>query len=86
MEEQNKLSTDKKITTVVKQFGQEHTQFDIDTDTGCTGFTKIEIFYESGQMAAVPWIRVYKGDHVHAEFDATYCVILYEGQTNEPPF
>jgi len=45
---------------------------------GRKGITKIIAYYESGQMAAVPWIAVYAGDIIKYRFDAVNCVIEYK--------
>lgn len=36
-----------------------------DATVGMRGVTAITLASENGQMAKVPWLRVWKGDHLH---------------------
>ena len=47
-------------------------------EVGLNGVTSIIPYNENGQMAAVPWIAVYKGEKIVARFDAVNIVIKYK--------
>jgi hypothetical protein len=44
---------------------------------GEDGITEFVPYYESGQMAEVPWIAIYKGDEIISRIDATGLYIQY---------
>ena len=46
--------------------------------TGKNGITKIVQYFENGQMAAVPWFAIYKGENIITRMDAVNCIVVYK--------
>ena len=44
------------------------------------GITKISLYYESGQMAGVPWFTVWKGNDVVARCNAAHIALVIYAQ------
>lgn len=79
MQEPNIISLQKEVDCIEKQVGDEKNFYKV----GSMGVTRITVFYENGQMGKVPWFRVYKGEEVYAELDATNCVVIYKQKDKE---
>ena len=45
---------------------------------GRNGITKIKQYFENGQMAAVPWFAIYKGENIITRMDAVNCIVVYK--------
>ncbi len=43
---------------------------------GYDGTTRIEAYNENGQMDGVPWLRVWKGDFLHARLNVAHMEII----------
>ncbi len=53
---------------------------------GMRGVTKIKAYWETGQMAGVGWLAVYKGDTIVARLNAARLTeIVYEDATATSP-
>jgi hypothetical protein len=62
------------ICQFVKQIGESTDIYSV----GTNGITKIVAYFEYGQMAAFPWVAIYKGDEISARMDCTNCVVIYK--------
>lgn len=45
---------------------------------GRNGITEIKQYFENGQMAAVPWFAIYKGENIFTRMDAVNCIVVYK--------
>ena len=52
---------------------------------GFSGITRIVAYGENGDMALVPWLAVYKGEHLHSRIKASACEILYAAPEGGAP-
>ena len=49
---------------------------------GTLGITKINSYGEPGEYEMQPWIKVYRGDSIHARFPARRVAIIYQEEKN----
>lgn len=50
---------------------------------GQCGITEIRAYYESGHMASISWLAVFKGERVLARISAAHCLIAYDTEKEQ---
>ena len=67
-EQLEQIENDKRPIQMVWSVGPE----ELGATVGQSGVTRIEPYQENGQMAAVTWFAVYKGDFLAARLNGAY--------------
>jgi len=49
---------------------------------GMDGVTKIESYYENGEMAHVVWFKIWQGDHLMARVNGKHIETVFYGEKN----
>ena len=62
-------------TRIIKAIWKEEDGYQIG---GTSGITKIEVYQETGQMAYVPWAKIWKGDFLLARVDLAGWIVIYK--------